>query len=199
MFSPGSRSFHGELGRIELFHLSSDDDMDFDDCDDDLRTPQESSWLDELLRTGNAVCSIIGSNHKRISKLLSTPLEPMTLPLRPMAHLEFESAPGPHPLSHEDVITKRSALLDSEPPDGLLVAVQAPGLGRFARRFAPDAPGDSIYIWIASQPAIIESGMKYGAFELVSAAPQNTLLAVTKTLSEQNIQSRSVFHLKPIL
>jgi hypothetical protein len=198
MFSPGTRSFSEELERIALFHLSSDEDMDFDDSDSDLRTPQEVNWLDEILRSGHAVCSIIGSNHTRISKLLSTPLEPMPLPLEPMVRPELESAPAVHRGSYEDVIVKWSAMLEPEPADGLLVAVQAPGLPRFSRRFTPETPGDSIYIWIASQPEIIGSGMKYGAFEIVSPPPQNLLLAVTKTLAEQNIQNRSVFHLKPI-
>jgi hypothetical protein len=199
LFSPAGRSFEDGLGRIARFHLSSDDDIEFDDRDDVVKTLQESNWLDELVRTGSAVCSVIANNNKLISKLLPTPLEPVALPPPVEVPPKGESTPGPRGSSYEDVITKRSQLLKAEPFDGLIIAVQAPGLPWFSRHFAPDATGDSIYLWIAAQPEIIESGLKYGAFELIGAAPQNRLLAVTRTLTDQNVQSWSVFRLKRTL
>jgi hypothetical protein len=191
MFSPETRSIEAELAQLGLFHLSSDADMDFDD--EETHGREESHWLDDFLLTGETVCSIIANNNQRISRLLSTASD-----VPPVLPVESESPPRPPRGSYEDVIMKRSQLLDAEPVDGLLIAVQAPQLPRLSRRFAIDAIGDSVYVWVASQPEIIESGLKYGTFELVSAAPQSGLLAVTKTLTEQNVQNRSVFHLKPI-
>jgi hypothetical protein len=179
MFSPGDRSFESDESRLEFFHISSDDDLDFDDTTKPL---PESSWLEELLRAGSAIRATIASNDKRISKLLSASIaSPQSATTAPQG-------------GYSGVITKRSDALDPEPADGFLIAIQVLQLQRFSRRFAPDATGDSVYIWLASRPEVIASGLKYGAFELVS--PQGNLLAITKTLTEQSIQNRSIFHLK---
>jgi hypothetical protein len=113
------------------------------------------------------VRAIVAGNDKRIARLLAPP----------------GGCPGAVALA-----------LDPEPPDGLLIAVQALQLPRFSRRFAPGAPGDAVYAWLASRPEIAAAGLKCGEFEL--ASPQGAPLAVAKTLAEQGVQNRSIFHLK---
>jgi hypothetical protein len=170
---------------------SSDDDSDLQDLGESLQPP---NFLDELTRQRDSIVSILEGNRRRISGLLECPLSPQSFGFQESPHSDDDPLPAVG--GYADVITKKFLALPDEPPDGIFIAVKEAGLPRFARRFPAESQGDAVYIWVASRPEVIQSGMKYGQFELVS--PQKVFLGLSESLAAQKICDRTIFRIRRI-
>lgn len=184
--------------------------LDLGQNDDDMLDIRESSWLSKISNQQKAIMAIIESNHHDIQSLtLDKPVEvsakvtrnieteELPTEIQSITECEEEELQETPPWStYEDILVKKFEDLGEEPADGILIAVQFSALPRIARRFRVTDDADFVYIWVASRPEVVSQGLKYGEFELLG--PQNVLLAIGKTLAEQNIANRTIFNLRVV-
>lgn len=190
---------------FELLDLGQNDDEMFD--------IRESSWLSKLANQKKAITAIIESNHRDIQNLIDPKHqeEPMInteipdtneemyyTPTESQSTAEFEEEEESHVMrsTYEDLLIKKFESIGEEPADGILIAIQMATITRIARKFRATDDADFVYIWVASRPEVASQGLKYGGFELMG--PHNTLLAIGKTLAEQNIENRTIFNLRMV-
>ena len=186
--------------------------LDLDQNDDEMFDIRESSWLSKLSNQRKAIISMIESNHRDIVSLTgSNDQRELAADIKVISQnvymedalaetesstISDEEPEGKMRSTYEDLLAKKIEALGEEPPDGILIAIQIATVPRIARRFSVTDDADFVYIWVASRPEVVSRGLRYGGFELIG--PQNTLLAIGKTLAEQNIVHRTIFNVKTI-
>jgi hypothetical protein len=85
-----------------------------------------------------------------------------------VADLSAFDAPGR--ICYAQQIRAACRELGPEPDRGIAVAVLVPSGARISRAFAPDAPGDALYVWCAGDETMVKEMVRPGTFVIVAAS-----------------------------
>ena len=105
-------------------------------------------------------------------------------------HAKEEEEEANEQQNYPEMIRQKFREIGNEPKNGILLAVSIPNKPKITRHFLPESLGNDVYIWVAANEYMISSGFQHGKFRLISAGK---VLDDQKSLSEQNIQTRTIF------